>query len=95
MIPGLIASLYGMDEADHVERRLRETISKYRGTIHQPADTGLSERDCMLITYGDQVQTPANPSENAGVIFTQACRRFDQFMHTFRSIHGLPMMDFP
>ncbi|BCY16390.1 MAG: sugar phosphorylase [Chloroflexi bacterium] len=61
MIPGLIASLYGMDEADHVERRLRETISKYRGTIHQPADTGLSERDCMLITYGDQVQTPGKP----------------------------------
>ena len=60
-IPGLIASLYGVDIAARVEGRLREIMGKHRGKIRQPVDSGLSERDCMLITYGDQVQEPGKP----------------------------------
>ncbi len=60
-IPGLIASLYGLDSAVNVEGRLQEIMQRYRGNIHRPVDTGLSERDCMLITYGDQVQAPGQP----------------------------------
>lgn len=48
--------LYGSEQAPAVHERLLEIISRYRGRIPQPEDSPLTERDSILITYGDQVQ---------------------------------------
>ncbi len=84
-IPGLIASLYGLDIAARVEGRLREIIEGYRGKIRRPSITDLSERDCMLITYGDQVQTPGQPHLKTLDTF---CRR--HLSGLISSVHILP-----
>ncbi|MDW8327918.1 MAG: alpha-amylase family glycosyl hydrolase, partial [Anaerolineales bacterium] len=38
--------------------RLRERMEAYRGRIPTPSTTTLTERDALLITYGDQVTAP-------------------------------------
>jgi glucosylglycerate phosphorylase len=48
--------LYGEELAPSVEERLRNLADHYRGRIPKPSDSSLTERDSVLITYGDQVQ---------------------------------------
>ncbi|MGB8983603.1 MAG: sugar phosphorylase [Anaerolineales bacterium] len=48
--------LYGEQSARQVEARLLKLIERYRGRIPKPADSSLTERDSLLITYADQVQ---------------------------------------
>ncbi|MFH1909125.1 MAG: sugar phosphorylase [Chloroflexota bacterium] len=48
--------LYGNEAASYTQARLQKLIEHYRGRIPKPADSSLSERDSLLITYGDQVQ---------------------------------------
>src|SRR5215210_4634149 len=49
--------LYGTDTSPQLFDRVQKIIESYRGRI--PArDASLTERDSILITYGDQVQTP-------------------------------------
>ena len=48
--------IYDADLAANVEARLLALVDSYRGQIPIPPDTSLSERDSILITYGDQVQ---------------------------------------
>ncbi|HSQ39021.1 MAG TPA: alpha-amylase family glycosyl hydrolase, partial [Anaerolineales bacterium] len=48
--------LYGSEQVPAVQNRLLELISRYRGRIPKPEDSSLTERDSILITYGDQVQ---------------------------------------
>jgi sucrose phosphorylase len=49
--------LYDADKAQQLLERVQKIIADYRGQI--PARAGhLTERDSILITYGDQVQTP-------------------------------------
>lgn len=52
----LLAQIYGAEHSVGIEARLKELIEGYRGRIPKPVDTSLSERDSLLITYGDQVQ---------------------------------------
>jgi sucrose phosphorylase len=52
----LIAQIYGTELAVQIEPRLQHLIERYRGRISKPEDVSLSERDSLLITYGDQVQ---------------------------------------
>jgi len=49
--------LYGADQAPQLLDRVQSITSNYRGRIHA-RDGDLTERDSMLITYGDQVQSP-------------------------------------
>jgi sucrose phosphorylase len=56
-----LARLYGPELSITVERRLQNLVQRYRGRIPTPADSTLSERDALLITYGDMVQTPGQP----------------------------------
>jgi glucosylglycerate phosphorylase len=49
--------LYGTDQAPQLLERVQNVITDYRGRI-QARDGSLTERDSILITYGDQVQTP-------------------------------------
>lgn len=49
--------LYGTNTAPQVLDRARKIVADHRSRIHAHHD-GLTERDSILITYGDQVQTP-------------------------------------
>jgi sucrose phosphorylase len=82
---GLLTSLYGPDGSVGVENRLQNLIDKYRGRIPVPAETGLSERDCMLITYGDQIQKAGQPHLKTLEDF---CRKY--LSGLVSSIHILP-----
>ncbi len=48
--------IYGNEQAVRTGTRLRNLIEQYRRRISIPADSSLSERDSILITYGDQVR---------------------------------------
>lgn len=56
-----LTRIYGAEIAAQVEPRLRRLIELYRGRIPAPADASLSERDSILITYGDQVRQDGHP----------------------------------
>lgn len=51
-----LEKLYGSEKASAVNVRIQELINRYRGRISKPDDSSLSERDSLLIAYGDQVQ---------------------------------------
>jgi sucrose phosphorylase len=61
--------LYGERSGRETAGRLEALIESYRPPISPPANAGggparpwaLTERDSILITYGDQVQTPGEP----------------------------------
>lgn len=50
-----LAFLYGEDRASTLLQRVQTILAEHRARI-KPQDGGLSERDSLLITYGDQVQ---------------------------------------
>jgi len=50
-----LSNLYGSQTTRLVEPQLRELIERYRNTIVPPLRSDLTEKDAMLITYGDQV----------------------------------------
>ncbi|MBK9928191.1 MAG: sugar phosphorylase [Anaerolineales bacterium] len=52
----LLAQIYNVELASQIEPRLLKLIDRYRGRISKPQNASLSERDSLLITYGDQVQ---------------------------------------
>ncbi len=52
-----LAFLYGEDQASPLLDRVHSILSEHRIRI-PPRDGGLSQRDSILITYGDQVQAP-------------------------------------
>jgi sucrose phosphorylase len=51
-----LKAIYGDQSVSHIQERLQKLIEHYRGRIPKLADSSLSERDSLLITYGDQVQ---------------------------------------
>lgn len=53
-----LEDLYGAHPAPDLEARLQALIDSYRGQVPVPAEPLLSERDSILITYGDQVRAP-------------------------------------
>jgi glucosylglycerate phosphorylase len=56
-----LTTLYGEELAVRVASHLNDLVEHYRGRIPIPAGISLSERDSILITYGDQVQEPGRP----------------------------------
>lgn len=52
-----LAFLYGEDHASRLLDRVQTTLSDHRARL-SPRDSGLSQRDSLLILYGDQVQEP-------------------------------------
>ncbi len=76
--------LYGADKAPQLYERTRQLIGRYRVRI--PARNGeLTERDSILITYGDQVQ-----SQNEDPLRTldKFCKQY--LTHIIGGIHILP-----
>lgn len=57
----LLTRIYGAQAAPRVEARLRNLLDRYRGGISLPSNSALSERDSLLITYGDQARAPGQP----------------------------------
>jgi len=53
-----LTGLYGAEAAPALHARLRERLNAYRGRIPAPPVNALTERDALLITYGDQVTEP-------------------------------------
>lgn len=52
-----LAFLYGERLAVRLLERTQNVLAEYRARI-QPRGNSITERDCILITYGDQVQAP-------------------------------------
>jgi glucosylglycerate phosphorylase len=76
--------IYGASRSGELLKRLQKLISDYRARI--PARGGAStERDSILITYGDQVQTPSEkPLRTLG----QFCQKY--LTGAVSGIHILP-----
>ncbi len=65
----LLNCLYGSEKAASVAPRLVELIERHRGRIPVPQVTELTERDAMLITYGDLNSTDRSvSSKNIGTV---------------------------
>jgi glucosylglycerate phosphorylase len=56
-----LTRIYGPKLAAQVEPRLQALLDRHRGIIPAPPESSLSERDSLLITYGDQVQVAGQP----------------------------------
>ena len=67
-----LVCIYGAERAAQVESRLQKLVGRVRGRIPDPADPSLSERDSILITYGDQVQEKGKSHLQTLVDFCEA-----------------------
>ena len=81
--------LYGDQEGRATYDRLVRLIDRYRSRIAAPTATTLSERDAILITYGDQVQ-------QSGITPLRALAEFcDEVLSgVVSAIHILPFFPF-
>ena len=79
-----LAYLYGADKAQGILDRVQVMLSNYRGRI-STRQAGLTERDSILITYGDQVQAPGEKPLRTLSAF---CRK--HLTHLVGGIHILP-----
>ncbi|HEX7556755.1 MAG TPA: alpha-amylase family glycosyl hydrolase, partial [Leptolinea sp.] len=61
LIFSLLTRIYGAKIATIVEPQINKLVEHYRRRIPKPTITELSERDSILITYGDQVRKPGQP----------------------------------
>jgi glucosylglycerate phosphorylase len=82
--------VYGVETADRVAPLLSERLNRFAAEHPQrggerPADERLTERDAILITYGDQVQEPGRSP-------LQSLRQFltDQTAEVLSGVHILP-----
>ena len=79
-----LAFLYGEDRAPHLNERVQSLINSYRKRI-PVYNRSLTERDAMLITYGDQVLAPdKKPLQTLG----EFCQQ--QLKGVVSGIHLLP-----
>jgi sucrose phosphorylase len=66
-----LSFLYGADKAPPLFERLQRIMAEYRMQVHT-RDAGLTERDSILITYGDQLQQPGEkPLQTLGAFCNQ------------------------
>ncbi len=81
--------LYGDQEGRATYDRLVRLIDRYRSRIASPMETTISERDAILITYGDQVQ-------QTGITPLRALAEFcDEVLSgVVSAIHILPFFPF-
>lgn len=63
--------LYGETTGEATLRRLKALIEQYRPRLPQPFQARLSERDAILITYGDMVREPGKSPLHALAEFLQ------------------------
>ena len=92
-----LAFLYGESAAGGLVETVKILMRKAREARHPAALSGksaLTEADCMLITYGDQVRA-ANKRPQTLTIFSTRAMGAISAMHTFfHSTRAHPTMDF-
>ena len=76
--------LYGAARAPELRARVETILAKYRGQQSSRAG-GVTERDAMLITYGDQVQAPGEKPLRTLAAFCEA-----NLLDIVSGIHILP-----
>jgi glucosylglycerate phosphorylase len=81
----LLTQIYGLDGGLTIDNSLHNLIEHYRRRIPTPAVSLLTERDAMLITYGDQVRSSGQPHLQTLTQFCQA-----HLFNLISSIHILP-----
>ena len=60
-IRNLLTSIYGAETAAHIEPALEARLEVFRARCPRQDGGALTERDAILITYGDQFQEPGQP----------------------------------
>ena len=60
-IRNLLTSIYGAETAAHIEPALEARLEVFRARCPRRDGGALTERDAILITYGDQFQEPGQP----------------------------------
>src|SRR6266508_3725369 len=79
-----LSSLYGVEEAPRLLERVQRIMDRYRARI--PAGNGeLTEKDSILITYGDQL---SSPGEKPLQTLSAFCRK--NLVGIMGGIHLLP-----
>lgn len=79
-----LAFLYGERLAVHLRERAQNVLAKYSARI-QPRDNSITERDTILIAYGDQAQSPGvKPLHTLG----DFCKKY--LTDVLSGIHILP-----
>ena len=79
-----LAFLYGENQAPQLQAQVENIIADYRARI--PASNNeLTERDSILITYGDQVQSP---DEKPLLTLSRFCKQY--LTDVIGGIHILP-----
>jgi glucosylglycerate phosphorylase len=78
--------LYGKDKAPQLHERTQKLMDGYRARMCGAArDSKLTECDSILITYGDQVQSP---NKKPLQILSEFCKKY--LVNIVRGIHILP-----
>ncbi len=78
--------LYGEDKAPQLHKRAQNLVDGYRALIQgRLIDTELTERDSILITYGDQIQSP---DEKPLQTLNKFCKQY--LSNIVSGIHILP-----
>jgi len=78
--------LYGKDKAPQLYERTRQLIADYQAQTHRAArDGNLTERDAILITYGDQIQSA---NEKPLQALSKFCEKY--LTDAINGIHILP-----
>lgn len=80
-----LARIYGSKLARQVGLRLQKLVERHRGRIPTPVEASLSERDAILITYGDQLHAAGQPPLQTLTEFCEAHLR-----GALSGIHVLP-----
>ncbi|HEY9075556.1 MAG TPA: sugar phosphorylase [Anaerolineaceae bacterium] len=57
-----LTALYGETAGQDSFTKLCQMMERYRGRIPAPKRSGISQRDAILITYGDQIRADGEPS---------------------------------
>jgi sucrose phosphorylase len=79
-----LAFLYGKDKAPQLYDRAQKILDGYRARIEM-RDGELTECDSMLITYGDQIQSP---DQNPLQTLNKFCEQY--LANIVSGIHILP-----
>jgi len=80
-----LSFLYGEAAARNAFEGLSALMDRYRPQIPVPASSGLSQRDAILITYGDQVRQPGVPPLQSLAAFYE-----DHLKGVVSGVHLLP-----
>lgn len=84
-----LVALYGQQDAIETWNRLQRIIQKYQALIPEKETKPLSEKDALLITYGDQVIEPNLPPLQSLVNFCQ-----DWVQGIVSGLHLLPFFPY-